>query len=188
MNWLDITLVCLIGIALVKGLFDGVVKQVVSLIAVVIALMFTGKVAAWLQPHLEQLGWFHDTTLTVASYALGFAGILLGCMLIAVLLHKLIDFTPLGILNHLFGGVLGAAVMVLLLSVCLNLWDLVDPGAVVLSEQTRKESRFYSGVKAVVPTLFPTFDFRRYLPGTAPSVPAPVRPQAPSQGRGPIEV
>ena len=33
MNWLDIILVCLAGIGFVKGLFDGVIKQVVSLIA-----------------------------------------------------------------------------------------------------------------------------------------------------------
>ena len=35
MNWLDITLLCLAGIGFVKGLFDGIIKQVVSLIALV---------------------------------------------------------------------------------------------------------------------------------------------------------
>lgn len=38
MNWLDITLLCLAGIGFVKGLFDGIIKQVVSLIALVIAI------------------------------------------------------------------------------------------------------------------------------------------------------
>lgn len=173
MNWLDITLICLIGIALVKGLFDGVVKQVISLIAVVIALLFTGKAAAWLHPYLEKLDWFHGATLTVAGYALGFFGILAVCMVAAVLLHKLIDVTPLGILNHLFGGVFGAVVMVLLLSLLLNLWDLADPKAAILSRQTRKESQFYTGIKAVVPALFPYLDFRKYvLPEPPPAAPA----------------
>ena len=40
MNWLDITLLCLAGIGFVKGLFDGIIKQVVSLIALVIAIFF----------------------------------------------------------------------------------------------------------------------------------------------------
>ncbi len=40
MNWLDIILVCLAGIGFVKGLFDGVIKQVVSLIALVVAIFF----------------------------------------------------------------------------------------------------------------------------------------------------
>ena len=42
MNWLDITLLCLAGIGFVKGLFDGIIKQVVSLIALVIAIFFCG--------------------------------------------------------------------------------------------------------------------------------------------------
>ena len=49
MNWLDITLLCLAGIGFVKGLFDGIIKQVVSLIALVIAIFFCGKAAAWLK-------------------------------------------------------------------------------------------------------------------------------------------
>lgn len=38
MNWLDITLLCLAGIGFVKGLFDGVIKQVVSLIALLVGI------------------------------------------------------------------------------------------------------------------------------------------------------
>ena len=52
MNWLDITLLCLAGIGFVKGLFDGVIKQVVSLIALVIAIFFCGKAAAWLKGYI----------------------------------------------------------------------------------------------------------------------------------------
>lgn len=43
MNWLDIVLVCLAGIGFVKGLFDGVIKQVVSLIALVVAIFFVRR-------------------------------------------------------------------------------------------------------------------------------------------------
>ena len=51
MNWLDITLLCLAGIGFVKGLFDGVIKQVVSLIALLVGLFFLyegGTLAAWI--------------------------------------------------------------------------------------------------------------------------------------------
>ena len=56
MNWLDITLLCLAGIGFVKGLFDGIIKQVVSLIALVIAIFFCGKAAAWLKGYILALG------------------------------------------------------------------------------------------------------------------------------------
>ena len=60
MNWLDITLLCLAGIGFVKGLFDGIIKQVVSLIALVIAIFFCGKAAAWLKGYILALGWFPE--------------------------------------------------------------------------------------------------------------------------------
>ena len=49
MNWLDITLVCLAGLGFVKGLFDGFIKQVVSLLALVLAIYFCGQIALWFQ-------------------------------------------------------------------------------------------------------------------------------------------
>ena len=53
MNWLDITLLCLAGIGFVKGLFDGIIKQVVSLIALVVAIFFCSKAAAWLKGYIS---------------------------------------------------------------------------------------------------------------------------------------
>ena len=57
MNWLDITLLCLAGIGFVKGLFDGVIKQVVSLIALLVGIFFCTKAALWLRGYILALGW-----------------------------------------------------------------------------------------------------------------------------------
>lgn len=179
MNWLDITFVCLIGLALVKGLFDGIIKQVVSLIAVVIAFLFSGKAAGVLMPYLAKLEWFEGNTLTVMSYVAAFLVILAACILVAELLHRLIDVTPLGILNHLFGALLGGVTMVLLLSLFLNVWDVIDPKATILFGTTRNESRLYPTVKAIVPTLFPQLDLRKFgLP-----LPSPKSQSLPSRQR-----
>ena len=60
MNWLDIVILCLAGIGFVKGLFDGFIKQVVSLIALLFAIFFCGEVADWLKDYIMALGWFPD--------------------------------------------------------------------------------------------------------------------------------
>ena len=44
MNWLDLVLLCLAGFGFVKGLFDGVIKQVVSLIALLAAIFCCAEV------------------------------------------------------------------------------------------------------------------------------------------------
>ena len=82
MNWLDITLLCLAGIGFVKGLFDGIIKQVVSLIALVIAIFFCGKAAAWLKGYILALGWFPEEGVTILSYIAGFI-LIMGVFILA---------------------------------------------------------------------------------------------------------
>ena len=82
MNWLDITLLCLAGIGFVKGLFDGVIKQVVSLIALLVGIFFCTKAALWLRGYILALGWFPEQGVTVLSYVAGFL-LIVGVILLA---------------------------------------------------------------------------------------------------------
>ena len=82
MNWLDIILVCLAGIGFVKGLFDGVIKQVVSLIALVVAIFFCSKAAAWLKGYIVALNWFPPEGVTILSYVAGFL-LIVGVIMLA---------------------------------------------------------------------------------------------------------
>ena len=112
MNWLDITLLCLAGIGFVKGLFDGIIKQVVSLIALVIAIFFCGKAAAWLKGYILALGWFPEEGVTILSYI---AVYLIWVFILAgELVTKVVGATPLSVINHLFGGFSG----------CWSFWSL----------------------------------------------------------------
>ena len=95
MNWLDITLLCLAGIGFVKGLFDGIIKQVVSLIALVIAIFFCGKAAAWLKGYILALGWFPEEGVTILSYIAGFILIMGVFILAGELVTKVVGATPL---------------------------------------------------------------------------------------------
>ena len=131
MNWLDITLLCLAGIGFVKGLFDGIIKQVVSLIALVIAIFFCGKAAAWLKGYILALGWFPEEGVTILSYIAGFILIMGVFILVGELVTKVVGATPLSAL------------------------EFVDRGSVLIHRQSKIESRFYYSVKQIVPTIFP---------------------------------
>lgn len=155
MNWLDIILVCLAGVGLVKGLFDGMIKQIVSLIALVAAIFFCAKAAAWIKGYLVQLDWFPAESITIISYVLGFILIVGILLLVGEITHRLIDVTPLSILNHLGGGLLGVAMMVLFMSLCLNLLEIIDPQSAIIPPTTKVESRFYYTIKEIVPTIYP---------------------------------
>ena len=104
MNWLDITLLCLAGIGIVKGLFDGFVKQVVSLIALLLGFFFCSRVALWLQGYLLAAGKADPQTSIVASYIIGFLLFVGFFFSSGHLISRGFNPTPLGLLNHL-GGV-----------------------------------------------------------------------------------
>lgn len=155
MNWLDIALLCLVGLGLVKGLFDGFIKQAVALVALITGIFFCGKVAVWLREYLIELNWLPKEGITIVSYVLGFLLIIAVFLLAGDLVNRLINATPLGILNHLLGGVFGLLVMTLFLSLLLNFLESVDKGSAIIQNETKIESRFYYPVKEILPAIFP---------------------------------
>lgn len=159
MNWLDITLICLTGLGLVKGLFDGVIKQVVSLIAILVAIFFCGKVAMYLRGPLISLHWFTEQMLPPVSYIIAFLLIMGVFLLAGEIMHRVVGATPLSIINHLFGGILGLVIMLLLCSALINVFEMVDTRSVVIPGKTKNESRFYYWTKSLIPTIYSSFSF-----------------------------
>ena len=174
MNWLDIVLLVLVVVGFAKGLFDGVIKQVVSLIALVVAIFFCGKVAAWLKGYIMALGWFPEEGTTILSYVAGFLLIkwlirrdiarrsivkylFISLVILAgEIVTRIIGATPLSVINHLCGGLFGLLVILVFTSLLLNMLEFVDKGSVLLPRQAKVESRFYYSVRQIVPTIFPS--------------------------------
>ena len=154
MNWLDITLLCLAGIGFVKGLFDGVIKQVVSLIALLVGIFFCTKAALWLRGYILALGWFPEQGVTVLSYVAGFLLIVGVILLAGEILTRVVGATPLSVLNHLAGGVLGLCFMMAFISLLLNSMEMIDKGSVLIPRQAKVESCFYNSVKEIIPTIY----------------------------------
>lgn len=161
MNWLDITLICLIGLGLVKGLFDGIIKQVVSLIAILAAVFFCGRVAMYLCGPISSLQLFSDSMLVPVCYILGFLLILGGLFLVGGLIHRVVGATPLGIINHLLGGVIGLVVMAFICSALINIFEMADKHSSIIPEGVKKEARLYYRIQSLIPAIYPYF----YFPG-----------------------
>ena len=153
---MDIVLLVLAVVGFAKGLFDGVIKQVVSLIALVVAIFFCGKVAAWLKGYIMALGWFPEEGTTILSYVAGFLLIVGVFILAGEIVTRIIGATPLNVINHLCGGLFGLLVILVFTSLLLNMLEFVDKGSVLLPRQAKVESRFYYSVRQIVPTIFPS--------------------------------
>ncbi|MDR0538174.1 MAG: CvpA family protein [Tannerellaceae bacterium] len=154
MNWLDIVILCLVGAGLIKGLRDGAIKQVISFLALFAGIFFCGRMANWMRMFITSWG-LSDLGASVLSHVIGFLIILGGMVLIAEIMHRLIDATPLSIFNHLGGGFVGLLLMILFLSLLFNLLEVVDPRSLLIPNEAKIESRFFLFIKQIVPAIFP---------------------------------
>ena len=157
MNWLDIVIIICIIIGIVNGLRKGIVKQVISLVALIAAILLSGTVAKqislWLQPHIND-GNTSNVQNTI-YYILAFILIVSIFSLLAHLVDKIINFTPIGVLNRMFGALFGAFFWVLCLSMVLNVLAVFDTQSWLISQPAKENSIYYERVKMTFPTVFP---------------------------------
>ena len=160
MNWLDIVIICLVGAGSLKGWIDGFIRQMVALLALLAAVYLCAKVAVFIREYILQTGWFPENTVTVVSYVIAFVCILTVVTLVGGWVHKVMDAT-LSFDNHLLGAIFGAVVALFIVSLTLNLLEGVDRRSVILTQQTKIESRLYDCVKEAVPAIYPADLFVR---------------------------
>ncbi|MDR0835210.1 MAG: CvpA family protein [Tannerella sp.] len=155
MNWLDILILCLTGAGLIKGLIDGMIRQVVSLAAFVVGIYLCREVAGVLSGYLSQWEWFPKNYIGITSYFAGFVLIVAVVILAGNIVHRLISATPLSIFNHLIGGLLGVVFMLFFISLTFNILELLDKNSFLLSQELKVESHFYYVIKNILPALLP---------------------------------
>ena len=160
MNWLDIVIIACIIIGIIHGLVTGIVKQVISLISLIVAILLSGAVATWLnhlaQPYIHnENNWFSPNVLNAIFYIIAFIIIISLFAIAAKLVDRIINYTPAGIINKLFGALFGMSMWVLCLSITLNILAVFDAQSQVLNQPVKENSIYYERVKMLFPTVFP---------------------------------
>ena len=159
MNGLDLFITVVVIIGLVKGLFDGVIKQVISLLALIIAIFFAGTLAVPLRDGFLSFPYIayhiHPYIVSGICYLLSFVFIIIFLNWLGKLVSKAINITPAGFLNRGLGGLFGAFMVILSMSLIFMLLNFFDPHSNIISQQTKQASVLYGKVETVVPTLYP---------------------------------
>lgn len=106
MNFLDIILICITAIFLIRGFFRGLVKEVLSLGAVVLAIYLASNYQHFLVPHLE-LYIKSEITVNALAYVVIFFGTIIVFWLLARAIRSVLDITLLGWVDRLAGGIFG---------------------------------------------------------------------------------
>ncbi len=121
MSWLDLVIVVVLAVGAFFGLRMGIIKAVLSLAGVIVGVVLAGQYYVALADVLP----FFSETSNVAK-VVAFAIILIGVMIVAVVLARLLKWAAsvmmLGWVNHLGGAVFGLALGAIFCSALLAIW------------------------------------------------------------------
>ena len=162
MNFIDLFLLIILGIAAFRGLQKGLVHEVAGLAALILGILgaihFSDLTASLLIENVNLEGKY----LGLVAFALTFVGIVIAVHFIANLIDKLVKAVALGFVNRLLGFVFGLVKMAFILSILLVILNTIDRKAQFLPRDKIENSLLYKPVSDFAPMLFPFLKFENF--------------------------
>jgi len=157
MNTFDIIIAALLIFGFIRGLLKGLFVEVASLVALIAGVYGAIHFSYFVGDLLVNYVSWDERYITIVSFAVTFAIIVLTIGLLGKLFTKIADFASLGLLNKLFGGLFGALKIGLILSVILLIFTKLNNTIPFISDAQKEDAILYEPIKNLAPTLFPDF-------------------------------
>ena len=175
MNWIDLLVLVVLGFGIIKGLYDGFIKQVIALASLVLAVFFAGQIARpfrdMLMSNVSIANSISPQVITIGCYILSFMLIIMVLRKLSILLNKTVNMiAPTSCLNFVLGGLLGAVSMLFFLSLTFNIITNVDPNSKIIKEDTKNRSIFFYKVEKVVTFIAPLIKQSHFIKEETPDL------------------
>lgn len=145
MDIIDIVLGIFLGYGIYKGIKNGLIVELASLISlfvgVYIAVKFSSVVGAALGDTIST-----SKTGKVIAFVITFIASVVGIHYLAKLLTKIVSAVFLGWLNKLGGAVFGLLKTVLIVGIVLSLFQKVNINDALVSKETQEKSLFFNPI------------------------------------------
>ncbi len=155
MNYIDLFLGILLIIAAIQGFRKGFVVEMASLAALVLGIWGGIKFSDWTANFITSTTGFHSKYLNVIAFIVTFLVIVVVIQILGKILENAVNAVAMGFLNRLAGIIFGVLKTAVILSILLLLFDAVDENMHILPAKQKTESKIYTPMKQLVPTLFP---------------------------------
>ncbi|CAM1373790.1 Colicin V production protein [Tenacibaculum litopenaei] len=156
MHTFDIIIAALLLFGFVRGLMKGLFVEVASLVALIAgvygAIHFSYFMGDWLKTSVS----WDEKYISLAAFAGTFIIIIIAVALLGKLLTKIADWSALGLLNKILGGVFGLLKIGLILSVLFIFFSKMNNTIPFVTKEHLEESILYGPVKEIAPTIFPS--------------------------------
>lgn len=154
----DLIIAVLLGYALFKGIKNGLVVSVISLIALIVGIYLSLRFSFFTRNFLTENTQWNPNTLTIAAFFITFVAVLILLYFLGKAVTKLAESLALGFVNKILGAVFEGIKMLLIISVFLNLFQKINFNNLIVSKETLDESVFYEPIEKVSKKIFPLMD------------------------------
>lgn len=155
MNWIDFVILIILVYGLFRGFTEGLVKELASLVALVLgiwgAIKLSGLTAEKLYDFFDMTGKY----VGILAFIITFAVIVIIINFIGVIADRLVKAVALGFLNRLLGMVFGVFKTALILSIFFVVLNAIHAKHPFLPEEKISQSRFYNPIADLAPAIFP---------------------------------
>jgi membrane protein required for colicin V production len=153
-SFIDIVLGLLLLYGLIKGVKNGLVIEIASILALVAglygAIHFSYIVGNYLASHWD----WNERTMSLVSFIITFFIIVIAVITAAKLLTKIAEFAMLGLLNKIAGGLFGALKVAIILGALLIFLESVNKSLRLVNEDTKSESVLYEPIRNIGELVF----------------------------------
>ena len=149
MGFLDIILAMLLVYGLYKGLRNGFFVEIASLVALIAGLFGAIHFSYIAGGYLSELVQWEQQYINLVAFIITFVIIVLLIHVVGKLLSKVTEFSLLGILNKLAGGVFGALKTAVIIGALLIYFDKLNENADIVKQETINTSILYTPLKDI---------------------------------------
>ncbi|MHB9055924.1 MAG: CvpA family protein [Paludibacteraceae bacterium] len=154
MNTFDLFILIPIALGLIFGIFKGFVKEVVSLVGIVLAWLAAEMFSNAISPFMGSFFNLSEKMAKTTSYLLIFILTILAALLLSRLTDKLLHNISLGWLNSILGGFFGALKVAIVVSVMMNAFDALDSRFNFANPEKKQASLCYYPILKLAPSLW----------------------------------
>jgi membrane protein required for colicin V production len=141
MGIIDIVLGVLIAYGIFKGIRNGLIVELASLVSffvgIYIAVKFSNIVGVFIGD---------SKTAKIFAFILTFILVVVGIFLLAKIVSKVASALFLGIINRIGGAIFGGLKTALILGVILSLFQKINLNDALVSKETQENSVFFSPI------------------------------------------
>jgi membrane protein required for colicin V production len=155
MNFPDIILIILLGLAAFRGLRRGLILELATFVALFAGILAGFYFSALVSGLLEKGFDYHGKYINIISFIIIFIVVLVLVRLLAKVIEKAVKAIALGWLNKIAGAVFSVLKTALILSILIYFLNRFDEDKHLIKPETRSASLLFPLVEKLAPAVIP---------------------------------